>query len=28
VTDTGSLMTNVAVSHFSLSPLEREPLGK
>jgi hypothetical protein len=27
--DTGSLMTKIAaVSHFSLSPLEREPLGK
>jgi hypothetical protein len=24
----GSLMTQVAVSHFSLSPLERESLGK
>lgn len=28
VADTGSLMTKIALSHFSLSPLEREPLGK
>ena len=28
VADTRSLMTKIAVSHFSLSPLEREPLGK
>ena len=28
VADTGSLVTKVAVSHFSLSPLERAPLGK
>jgi hypothetical protein len=28
VADPGSLVTKVAVSHFSLSPLEREPLGK
>jgi hypothetical protein len=28
VADTGSLVTEIAVSHFSLSPLEREPLGK
>jgi hypothetical protein len=28
VADTGSMVTKVAVSHFSLSPLEREPLGK
>jgi hypothetical protein len=26
--DSGSLVTEIAVSHFSLSPLEREPLGK
>jgi hypothetical protein len=26
--DTGSLVTQVAVSHVSLSPLERESLGK
>jgi hypothetical protein len=28
VTDTGSLVTKIAIAHFSLSPLEREPLGK
>jgi hypothetical protein len=28
VADPGSLVSKVAVSHFSLSPLEREPLGK
>jgi hypothetical protein len=28
VADTGSLVTKIAISHFSLSPLEREPLGK
>jgi hypothetical protein len=28
VAHTGSLVTKIAVSHFSLSPLEREPLGK
>jgi len=26
--DTGSLVTKIAIAHFSLSPLEREPLGK
>jgi hypothetical protein len=28
VADTGSLVTKIAISHVSLSPLEREPLGK
>jgi hypothetical protein len=28
VAHTGSLVTKIALSHFSLSPLEREPLGK
>jgi hypothetical protein len=26
--DTGSLVTKIAIAHFSLSPLEPEPLGK
>ena len=28
VADTWSLVTKIAISHVSLSPLEREPLGK